>query len=247
MKKGRTLVAAFTMMALVLAPTVAGAFSLTRGEPTPLFAPTETLFLNSVFDQPILVDAFVGAGTLDFGLNIPVNRVQYDILNASVDNITSWTLYYDNSIGPKIIGAATPTGYIDSSGVKHILGGQGYATLFNNGYGLYEYNTGAPWTIDYQPNRIVFTGPAAAAALPNGSACGVTDVGNQLPTFAVLWDRSVPVGYDAAIARADSEREPFAGVVWGPSEEICVSEPAGAIALAFTIPAFWGLALRRRA
>jgi len=187
----------------------------------------------------------VGAGTIDFDLNLPVNRVQYDILNLAAENIVSWTIYYDRSLGSKIVGAGIPTGYINESGVIHTLGGQDYVTLFNEGYGVYTYNTGAPWTIDYQPNRIVFTGPTAAPGLPKGTACGLTDVGSCLPSFALLWDPSVPVGYDAAIARADSENEPFAGVVWGPSTQICVTEPAGVLALVCAMPAFWGLVRRR--
>lgn len=231
------------MTALVLAPSPGAAVSLTRGMETPLCSSGETLSVHCWWESTTLNEALVGPETLDLTLAIEATKVEYDFLNTSSNTIVSWTLFFDRSFGPKIIGAAVPTGYINSSGSIQLLGGQATPILFNNGYGAYSYNTDAAWTVDYQANRITFIGDIDRSPLPVGAACGATDAGFT-PAFAVFFAPDVPVGYDAATATAAGSNDIFAGVVVGPSQ-FSVPEPSALLALTVGAIGLWGWKCRR--
>ncbi len=241
MKLTTVLLTIVTLITLLAASNVADALTLTRGVATPLTSIDGTLECRSVDDVVTITGGFVAPGTLDLSLNIPANRVQYDFhntINYTAD-IVSWTLYYDASLGSQIIGAYTPIGYMDAAGYPAYIGGQSYTTLLNGGYGVYTYNTGAPWTIDYQTDHITFEVVTGVAALPHGTAVGVADVGSELPAFAVLFDPAIPVGYVDADAWPRSANVPMTGRVLGP----IIPEPASILAL---VCGLGGLVWRRR-
>src|SRR5208337_2177221 len=107
---------------------------------------------SSTSDSVIITGALTGPGAITTGLSIPANRIQYDVINSDQGTMSSWTIHYAPSVGPSILGVFTPLGYLTSAGTAIPQGGYAYTTLFNAGYGPYTYNTGAPWTIDYEPD-----------------------------------------------------------------------------------------------
>jgi hypothetical protein len=132
--------------------------------------------------------ALTAPGTISSGLSIPANRIQYDVINCDIGNMQSWTVFYSPAVGPQIIGAGTPVGYVTSGGVIVPQGGVAYTTLFNAGFGLYNYNTGAPWIIDYQPDHITFISTTAPPGLPPNDGVGYVNPSPYLPSFDIAFD-----------------------------------------------------------
>lgn len=244
LKSAHIIISALVVVACWSVQPVA-AFELVQPASTPLFSSNSTLDLCCANGQFVLTEALVAAGTTDSALNIPTVRVQYDILNATGGDIVSWTLYFDNTLGTKVVAVGTPIGYIKSDGTQTAIGGVDVATLLNNGYGLYAYNGGAPWTVDYQPNHIRFSQAAGVSgALPNNSACGLTDLGS-MPSFTIFLEQGTPVGPNAAFAEAEGVDGPFVGVVVGPVK-LTVPEPTGFAALAGPLVLMLVVARKRR-
>jgi hypothetical protein len=141
--------------------------------------------------------------------------MQYDVINGDQGPMNTWTLYYSPAVGPMILGAATPLGYIDFTGTIFPQGGSAYTTLFNAGFGLYSYNSGAPWAIDYEPDHITFIGTAGPPpGLPANDGVGYLNPTPYLPSFAIDYDPSL--GYDVVPASARIGNLVLNGTVYGP-------------------------------
>lgn len=166
-------------------------------------------------DSAILTGAFTAPGFISGGLFIPENRIQYDIINSDQGQLTSWTINYSPAVGPLIIGACTPLGYVTPTGTIVPEGGSAYTTLFNAGFGVYNYNTGAPWTIDYEPDHITFTATGVGVpSLPPADGIGCLAPTSYLPSFSIEYDPSLTYGPVPATAVVGTT--PFTGVVFGP-------------------------------
>src|SRR5262249_31290868 len=88
--------------------------SFARGTPTTV----GTIRFSSSPDSGTDTAGFTAPGTITGGLSIPTKRIQYDVINSDQGTMYSWTVYYTPDIGPSIIGAYTPLGYITAGGVK---------------------------------------------------------------------------------------------------------------------------------
>jgi hypothetical protein len=126
----------------------------------------------------------------------------------------SWTVFYSPAVGPQIIGAGTPVGYVTSGGVIVPQGGVAYTTLFNAGFGVYNYNTGAPWIIDYEPDHITFIGTIAPPGLPPNDGVGYVNPAPYLPSFDIVFDPHL--GNALVPATAQFANGPMNGQVLGP-------------------------------
>jgi large repetitive protein len=170
---------------------------------------------SSVPDSAILTGAFTGPGVINNGLFMPENRIQYDIINADQGPLYSWTIHYSAVVGPFILGACTPLGYITPTGATVPQGGNAYTTLFNAGYGVYNYNTGAAWIIDYEPDHITFSSAIAGAfALPPDGGVGYLSPTPYLPSFSIEYDPALSYGMIPASAVVGSVN--YNGLVYGP-------------------------------
>jgi hypothetical protein len=147
------------------------------------------------------------------GLNIPEHRVQYDIITANAGSLNSWTVHYSPTLASDIIGAIAPTGFVTAGGTAVTLGGQAFTTLFNNGFGLYTYNTGAPWTIDFEADHITFTG-TPDVSLPATAGVGDLSPTSNLPSFDIEFSPNVPFGVVPADVVFDDQAG--TGTVTGP-------------------------------
>lgn len=166
-------------------------------------------------DSAILTGAFTGPGFIANGLFIPENRIQYDIINSDQGGLSSWTIHYSPAVGPFIIGACTPLGYITPTGATVAEGGSAYTTLFNAGFGVYNYNTGAPWMIDYEPDHITFFSAIAGGfALPPADGVGYLSPTPYLPSFSIEFDPSLTSALVPASAVVGTAT--FNGFVYGP-------------------------------
>ncbi len=198
----------------------ASALSFTRGTAT--FVGIEQF--SSTADSDTLTAAFTAPGIITTSLSIPDNRIQYDVINSDQGSLNSWTVFYSPSLAPDIIGASTPIGYVNSSGTAVPQGGFAFTTLLNAGFGVYNYNTGAPWSIDYEANHITFTA-LGAPTLPPGAGVGCLAPTCDLPSFAIEFSPNVGIGFVAASATVDTAG--FTGTVLGP----VVPEPSTALLL----------------
>jgi hypothetical protein len=208
---------------LVLEAHSASALSFTRGTATSVGIEQ----FSSTADSGTLTAAFTASGVITTSLNIPENRIQYDIINSTQGSLNSWTVFYAPSLAPDIIGASTPIGYVNSAGTAVTQGGFAFSTLLNAGFGVYNYNTGAPWSIDYEPDHITFTAlTVAAPTLPPGAGVGELAPTSFLPSFDVEFSPNVGVGFVAASATVDTAG--FTGTVLGP----VVPEPSTALLFA---------------
>ncbi len=185
------------------------ALSFARGTPTAVGC---VQYANSP-DSVTITAALTAPGTITGGLSIPVNRIQYDIINCDIGPMLSWTIFYGAAVGPQIKAAYTPLGYVDFTGAIVPQGGFAYTTLFNVGYGVYNYNTSAPWIIDYEPDHITFTA-RTPNGLPMNDGVGYLNPTYYLPSFAILYDPSLGDGLVPATARIGSQT--MNGQVYGP-------------------------------
>jgi PEP-CTERM motif len=200
----------------------ASALSFTRGTATSVGIEQ----FSSTADSATLTAAFTAPGIISTSLSVPENRIQYDIINSDQGSLNSWTVFYSPSLAPDIIGASTPIGYVNSSGTAVPQGGFAFTTLLNAGFGVYNYNTGAPWSIDYEADHITFTALAVGApTLPPGAGVGCLAPTCDLPSFAVEFSPNVGVGFVAASATVDTA--PLTGTVLGP----VVPEPSTVLLL----------------
>ncbi len=196
---------------MIHAQSATAALSFARGIPT---AVASIQFASSP-DTVIITGALTGPGTINNGLSILANRIQYDIINSDQGPMNSWTVYYAPTVGPSIIGAYTPLGYLTAGGAAVPEGGFAYTTLFNSGYGLYTYNTGAPWTIDYEPDHITFTTAAVPpTGLPANDGVGYLNPTPYLTSFAILYDPDLENGLVPATAVLGTAT--LSGQVYGP-------------------------------
>jgi hypothetical protein len=195
----------------VQAHPASAALSFVIGTPTTV----GSIQFSSAPDSVTITGAFTGPGVINTALGIPANRIQYDIINSDQGSMNSWTIYYSPTVGPSIIGAFTPLGYVTSSGTAVPGGGGAYTTLFNAGYGPYTYNTGAPWTIDYEVDHITFTATAPfPAGLPANDGVGELMPTPYLPAFAVLYNPALAYGLVPASATISTAN--LNGQVYGP-------------------------------
>jgi hypothetical protein len=196
---------------LVHTPVAMAALTFGRGTPTVV----GSIKFASSPDSVTITGALVGPGAINNGLNIPANRIQYDIINSDQGTVSSWTITYGAAVGPEIIGAFTPLGYITLSRATEAEGGAAYTTLFNAGYGVYTYNTGAPWIIDYEADHITFTSAGAPpTGLPANDGVGYLLPTPYLPSFAILFKPALGTGLVPASAILGTAN--LTGQVFGP-------------------------------
>lgn len=232
--------AAAVVAVLLAAATSAGALTLYRGIRTPLYDGQSMLDVRSVYDELWITDAYVAPGLLDSRIRTYVARIQYDIRNTIALDIPVWTVHYDPLAAPHILAASTPNAYIDRWGNQVKLGGTGYVTMLNNGFGLYDYNTGAPWTIDLQPDHITFTGPGFPSALPGNAAVGATLEAGTVPTFSILFTGCLELSLEyRASATGFPGGQSVGGYVLAPKVPAPIAEPGGLIALALPTLGLW--------
>ena len=105
---------------------------------------------------------------------------------------------YDPSV--TVLAAADPHGFFDAAGQAYdYWGGIPYTTLFDSGYGVYDYNLAydGEWTIEYAPDHVTWN------HLGNGffadTATGFTEFGFH-PTFALYFAPDTELGMQAASA-----------------------------------------------
>ena len=210
----------------------AAALTFTRGTGTTVGIEQ----FSSTADSDTLVAAFTAPGTITTGLSIPETRIQYDVITSDQGSMSSWTVFYSPSLASDIIGAITPTGYVDSTGTSHTQGGFAFTTLFNAGFGVYNYNTGAPWSIDYEANHITFT---AVATLPPAAGVGELAPTSNLPSFDIEFSPSLGVGVVSAQAIVGTAS--FNGTVLGP-----VPEPGTLLLFSFGVAGLAAIGGRRQ-
>jgi hypothetical protein len=193
--------------------SVSGALAFARPGFVTAVGPVQ---FSSVPDAVIITGDYTGPGLIDNTLNIPANRMQYDVINSDVGGLKSWTISYSPLVGPNIIGAATPIGYVDSSGVAVPQGGAAYGTLFNTGYGIYNYNPGSPWVIDYEVDHITFIWNSGTppSGLPIIAGVGYLAPTVFLPSFSIEYSPNLPFGQVPASALTGTVTEN--GTVYGP-------------------------------
>lgn len=199
----------FAGMLLLQTHSAEAALSFARGTATSVGC---VRYANSP-DSVTITAGLTAPGTITSGLSIPANRIQYDIINCDTGPMLSWTVFYAPSVGPAIIGAFTPLGFIDFTGAIVPQGGFAYTTLFNAGYGIYTYNTGAPWIIDYEPDHITFTA-TTPNVLPANAGVGYLSPTYYLPSFAILYDPELGNGLVPASAKTGNVT--MNGQVYGP-------------------------------
>jgi hypothetical protein len=197
---------------LVQPPSASAALSFGRGTPTSV----GSVRFSSSPDSVLITGALTGPGTITSGLSIPAKRIQYDVINSDQGPMFKWTLFYSSAVGPQIIGAATPLGYVDLVGTLFPEGGYAYTTLFNAGFGIYNYNTGAPWTIDYEPDHITFSSAAAPpSGLPANDGAGFLNPTPYLPSFSIEFSPSLESALLPATAVVGTAT--LNGQVYGPT------------------------------
>lgn len=221
-RRGRLLSNAFILLGLAafLLPAY-GQLSLNLGGR--LSTPLGTLPVSSITDSVTLTGGYTAAGTTTTGLNIPIRRFQYSMIDNTGQSISSFTISYDASLALLIVAAAQPTAYRDSSGNNVFVGGAALVTFFNAGFGTYTYNTSAKWIIDYEQDHLTFTA-VNSSVLPDGAGVGaLLSSGTAVSTiaFSLDVDKSLVSGTVASSATAGASQ--FTGNVLGP---VMVPEPS---------------------
>jgi len=212
------LLAVLVGLLFVQAPS-AFALSFLRGFPSTV-GPDQ---ISSSTDTDVATEYLTAPGVIT-PANTLEHRVQYDIITSTTAApLFSWTVHYDPSLAlaGDIIGASTPTGFVDPAGNPHTLGGQAVETLFNKGFGLYNYNTnngGAPWVIDYAQDHVTFIA-LFSGAIPTGGGVGDLAPIPNLPSFDLTFSPNVPFGaVSGDVLHFDDEfgKGPVAGPVVVP-------------------------------
>ena len=201
--------AILTFVLFLQAHNALAALNFLRGTPTTV----GSVRFSSSPDSVTITAALTGPGTITSALGIAANRIQYDVISSDQGPMESWTLFYGPAVGPSIIGAFTPLGFVDSGGGIVPEGGVAYTTLFNAGYGVYTYNTGSPWTIDYEPDHITFSAFGTGGIPPNDGV-GYLSPTHYLPSFAILYDPSLGNALVPATAMVGTAT--LNGQVYGP-------------------------------
>ncbi len=174
--------------------TGALALMLTRGTETHLAGPLGDVQVNYTSDAPY-ISAYLGPGgnIVTPSSSIPVERIQYDILNAEGNGII-FEFRVDFPKGTDVIGAGDPVAYYDMAGTHHSWPDLPYITLFDQGYGTYNYDNGE-WEITYAPDHV--TWKQLGNGLFPGTATGDTEYGFNT-TFSLEFDPSVQLGLQPA-------------------------------------------------
>jgi len=178
----------FTFLLLVSSIN-ANALVLQRGTETHLTGSLGDVQVNYVDDFVNLSGYLSSSGLV---MNLPqsdwvaTRRIQYDVLNnVANDSIFSLRINYDSSV--TVLGALDPHGFFDESGQGYGFGGIAYTTLFDNGYGTYDYNHtgyGSEWTIEYAADHVTWNN--IGNGFLAGTATGFTEFGFH-PTFALYF------------------------------------------------------------
>jgi hypothetical protein len=149
--------------------------------------------LSSVSDSCNITAGLTAVDTIT-GCSFAVKRVQYDMVNSGTADVSSWTLHYSPAIGPQIVAASVPTGYVDGSNHFVQVGGKPYGVILNRGYGVYKYNKGAPWVIDYRKDHITFAANDGRSGLPAGCGVGFVPKTASLPSFGIEFKPGLSFG-----------------------------------------------------
>jgi hypothetical protein len=215
MKYGiRAFALAAGLLCLTAGTTTAQAFSLTRGTPSPTpfdGAAAHIPQVNYVADNVTVTGAFTSGGLVSSGLSIAAERIQYDMLNPAGNtnnplspdafNVIEYTVHFP--VGTTVIGASAPSGFVASDGTVGSFGGSAFTTLFDTGFGVYDYNTGSGWKIHYNADSVSWFGAAlgGSAALLTDSATGAVNAGGGdhfVPTFELLFAPGTTLGLNDA-------------------------------------------------
>ncbi len=171
----------------------ANSITLNRGTETHLTGTLGDVQVNYVDDAPSLTGYLSSGGLVTNAPPIAIKRVQYDLLN-NPGNGSIFSYRVDYAIGTTVIGASDPQGFYESDGTKQTYwGGLAYSTLFDNGFGEYDYNTnnGGEWTIDFQADHVTWN------HIGNGffadTATGSTNFGFN-PTFSLDFAADTTLG-----------------------------------------------------
>ncbi len=182
-------------LAALVVPAISQALVLTgAGTATQLTGSLGTVDVVSVPDSPTLTGYLTSGGLLDPAPNIPIKRVQYDLLNTA-GNGTIFEFRVDFRVGTTVVAAGNPGAFIDSAGtIQNFWAGSNYAMLLDSGFGTYTYDVpfGSEWQVVYAPDHVTWQ-HLGNGFVPN-TATGRTDLGTALPTFALMFDPSTPLG-----------------------------------------------------
>ena len=195
---------------LLLAPAdSAFALSFTRGTASTVGSEQ----FSSSTDTNTSTEFLTAPNTITTGFSTLEHRVQYDIITANAGSLNTWTVHYDPSLASGIIGATVPTGFVTSGGTAVTTGGLAVTTLFNSGFGVYNYNPGSTWTIDYEADHITFAG-VPDVSLPSGAGVGELLPTANLPSFDIEFNPNIPFGVVPADVVFDDQSG--SGTVTGP-------------------------------
>jgi hypothetical protein len=180
-------------------PSICRALMLNGAGPaTQLTGTLGTVDAVSVDDSPLLAGYLGSMGLVDLDMPIPIQRVQYDLLN-NAGNGSIFEFRVDFPVGTNVLGAGNPSRYIDSAGMIHTQwGGSNHTLLFDNGFGIYNYDQdfGGEWRIIYAPDHVTWE-HLGNGFLPD-TATGRTDLGVITPTFRIVFDPDTRLGFQPA-------------------------------------------------
>lgn len=191
------------LTSLMLAISInANALVLTRGTETHLTGTLGDVQVNYV-DDSVYLSGYLSSSGLVMDLPeedwILTRRIQYDVLNNSGnDSIFSLRINYDP--GVTVLAAADPEGFHDGVGDAYgYWGGSAYATLFDSGYGVYDYDVdyGSEWTIEYAADHVTWN--HFGNGFFDDTATGFTEYGFY-PTFALYFAPDTEFGMRDAFA-----------------------------------------------
>ena len=193
------------LLSFMLLYTVnAHALVLTRGTAAADFTgELGTVQVNYVADAPFETGGLTDVDTITIYAdedpplpNVPIERVQYDIYNASGTDIYEFTVTFPADT--VVESAYEPLEYYDSgTGNTVDTGGIAYSTVFN-GYGTYHYNSTSSWEIEYQSTSVTFRWVGAGNGLPSGAVIGHSDVPTSLSSFAIEFRDGTALGLQPA-------------------------------------------------